>query len=196
MPDDRLEMYRTGSMGSRVGPAVTSSRSPARSRTGASRRRSASTISSTSGNRPLPLWPEARAPVSGSSTVTPRRRNVTTLAATAGWSHMPPSIAGTMSTGARAASSRVVRKSSAMPWAALARTFAVAGATTTAWQRSARATCSTASVLCGSKRFESTGRPDRVRNVSAPTNSRACSERQTLTVAPSRVNSRSRYTAL
>ena len=45
---------------------------------------------------------------------------------------MPPSIAGAISTGQRAASSSVVRKSSAMPWAALASRFAVAGATTTA----------------------------------------------------------------
>ena len=132
LPEDRFEMYRTGSIGSRVGPAVTSTRSPARSRTGVSTRRSASTMSSTSGNRPLPLRPEARAPVSGSSTVTPRPRSVATLAATAGCSHMPPSIAGTMSTGARAASRSVVRKSSAIPWAAFARRFAVAGATTTA----------------------------------------------------------------
>src|SRR5439155_811230 len=136
-------------------------------------RRSASTISSMSGNRPLPLSPEASAPVSGSSTVTPRRRKVATLAVTAACSHMPPSMAGTMSTGARAASKSVVRKSSAMPCAAFASTFAVAGATMTAWARSARATCSTASALCGSKRFESTARPDRVRNVSGPKNSRA-----------------------
>ena len=45
---------------------------------------------------------------------------------------MPPSMAGAISTGQRAARSSVVRKSSATPWAALARRFAVAGATTRA----------------------------------------------------------------
>ena len=189
-------MYRTGSIGSRVGPAVTMSRSPARSRTVTSARCSASTMSSISGKRPLPRRPDASAPVSGSSTVTPRPRRVATLAATAGCSHMPPSIAGTIRTGARAASSSVVRKSSAIPCAALARTFAVAGATTRAWARSASATCSTASGLCGSKRLDSTARPESVRNVSGPTNSRACSERHTVTPAPRRTSSRSKYTAL
>src|SRR5262249_34957563 len=71
-----------------------------------------------------------------------------------------------------------------------------AGATMMACARSASATCSTASALCGSKRFESTGRPERVRNVRGPTNSRACSERQTVIEAPSRVSARSRWTAL
>ena len=140
----------------------------------------------------MPLSPEASAPESGSSTVTPRARSVATLATTAGCSHMPPSIAGTMSTGARAASRSVVRKSSAIPWAAFAMTLAVAGATTTAWQRSASATCSTASGLCGSKRLVRTGRPDSVLNVNGPTNSRACSDRQTVTPAPSRPSSRNR----
>ena len=36
------------------------------------------------------------------------------------------------------------------------------------------------------------GRPDRVPNVSGPTNSRACSDRQTVTPAPSRPSSRSK----
>src|SRR3990167_1341549 len=46
-------------MGSRVGPAVTRMRSPARSRTGVRRRSTASRMLSTSGKRPLPASPEA-----------------------------------------------------------------------------------------------------------------------------------------
>src|SRR5215475_8571659 len=75
-------------------------------------------------------------------------------------------------------------------------TLAVAGATTTASARSAIATCSTASPLCGSKRSERTGRPDSVRQVRSPTKRSACAVRTTVTAAPSRVSSRSRYTAL
>ena len=170
--------------------------SPVRSCAGASTEARAATIDSGSGSRPRPLSPEASAPRSGSITVTPRARSVATFAATAGCSHMPPSIAGAISTGQRAASSRVVRKSSATPWAALAMRLAVAGATTMAAARSASATCSTASSLCGSKRSVSTGRPDSVRKVRGPTKARACSVRQTVTVAPRRASSRSRSTAL
>jgi len=105
-------------------------------------------------------------------------------------------MAGAINTGPRAARRTVVRKSSAMPCAALARRLAVAGAITTACARSASATCSTASELWGSKRFVSTGRPESVRKVRGPTNSRACSVRQTVARAPSAVSSRKRYTAL
>ena len=149
-----------------------------------------------SGSRPRPLSPEASAPVSGSITETPRPRSVATLAATAGCCHMPPSMAGTIRTGQRAARSSVDRKSSAMPCAAFASTFAVAGATTMAAARSASATCSTASGLCGSKRSVSTGCADSVRNVSGPTKCRACSDRHTVTPAPSDVSSRRSSTAL
>src|SRR5262249_32314077 len=90
----------------------------------------------------------------------------------------------------------VVRKSSARPWAALARTLAVAGATTTASARSAIATCSTASPLCGLKRSERTARPDSVRQVRSAPKRSPCPVRTTATAAPSRVSSRSRYTAL
>jgi len=185
-------MYRTGSIGSRVGPAVTSTCSPARSRTGDSAPSTASMIASTSGSRPLPASPEASGPASGSRTVTPRALRVATLAATAGCPHMPPSIAGARITGERAASRSVLRKSSAIPCAAFASRFAVAGATRSAWARSASATCSTASGLCGSNRSVSTGRPESVRNVSGPTNAAACSVRHTVTAAPSARSSRSR----
>ena len=52
-PDDRLERKRTGSNGSRLGPAVTTTRSPVRS-PGRSSRRTSSTMAAGSGRRPLP----------------------------------------------------------------------------------------------------------------------------------------------
>ena len=86
-PVERLPMKRTGSIGSRVPPAVTTMRRPARSasrtawsRTGgraaASGARTAlfptaattaSTIRSSSASRPIPDWPEASRPDSGST---------------------------------------------------------------------------------------------------------------------------------
>ena len=60
----------------------------------------------------------------------------------AGLSYMWPSMAGQTTTGARVASTVVVRASSASPWAMRAMVLAVAGATTTRSARSAMATWS------------------------------------------------------
>ena len=54
--------------------------------------------------------------------VTPRDLSSSTLARVAGWFHMFTFIAGATMTGAEVARSMVERKSSARPWAILART--------------------------------------------------------------------------
>ncbi len=146
-PDERLPTKRTASIGSRVPPAVTRTRSPTRWREAAagtpasprgSPARADSTAASTaasssagSASRPAPCSPlEASAPTPGSSTVTPRPRSVARLACVAGCSHMWLFIAGATTTGQVAASAALVSRLSARPWASLAIVLALAGATT------------------------------------------------------------------
>src|SRR5438477_262729 len=71
LPEERLPTKRTGSIGSRVPPAVTSTRTPRRS-FGPRTRATAATMSSGSANRPAPASPPARRPTTGSTRVTPR----------------------------------------------------------------------------------------------------------------------------
>ena len=74
-PEERLPMYLTGSIGSRVPPAVTSTRTPAqpRLRAGASSRSQAATSSPGSDIRPDPYSPcDASSPVLGPTVSTPR----------------------------------------------------------------------------------------------------------------------------
>ena len=81
-------MKRTGSMGSRVPPAVTSTFTPDRSCGSASARSSSSwasvVISSGSGSRPAPVSAPVSRPDAGSSTMAPRRRKVATFSTVAG----------------------------------------------------------------------------------------------------------------
>ena len=124
-------MNRTESIGSRVPPAVTSTRSPSIDR-GAPLGTTASTAPSRSAgsrSRPTPHSPlEPSAPTSGSSTVTPRARRVARLARVAGCSYMALFIAGATSTGQVAASAALVNRLSASPAASLAIVLADAGA--------------------------------------------------------------------
>ena len=143
-PLERLERKRTGSSGSSVGPAVTSTVSPSRSRGRFSSARTAAAIRSGSARRPGPTMPQARAPSSGSTMVCPRPRKVSRLRRVAGWFHMLVFIAGASTTGPVKARYRVERKSSARPWANFASRSAVAGATTRAWASCATRMCSTA----------------------------------------------------
>ena len=89
------------SSGSRVPPAVTSTRRPA---SGPPPRASsasiAATISSGSAMRPRPLSPSASAPAAGPMKWTPRSRRRCALACVAGCSHMRTFIAGATSSGA------------------------------------------------------------------------------------------------
>ena len=71
-PDERLPTNRTLSSGSRVPPAVTSTRLPA-SDPGASSCSTRAAISSGSASRPTPHSPSASSPSSGPTSSTPRR---------------------------------------------------------------------------------------------------------------------------
>ncbi len=131
LPDDRLVMNRTGSIGSRVPPADTTTLTPARSsrpsrpsRSSRSSRaaRPAASISSTvatttagSARRPAPLSPPASRPSSGGTTVTPRPRSTSRLCWTEGCSHISVCMAGQTTTGAADATSVAVSRSSAIP---------------------------------------------------------------------------------
>ncbi len=160
LPDERFERYRTGSMGSRVGPEVTRTRSPARSRTGVRSRSSASTIVSTSGSRPLPASPDASAPASGSmhgdAALAERahvrhHRRMVPHAAVHGGGHQHGTARGEEERG-----EEIVGDARGRPWRGDWR-----------WRgprrgpgRARRApTCSTASGVCGSKRSREHGPP-------------------------------------
>ncbi len=103
---------------------------------------------------------------------------------------------GAKSTGTRVAMIMVERKSSAMPLATLPSRFAVAGATTVAWARSARATCPIWEPRKSSKSSWVTGLPDRVWKVRGVTNSVAWRVITTCTLAPAFVRSRQSSTLL
>lgn len=115
-------------MASWVGPAVTSTRVPAK---GPSCTASvAETISSTEASLPSPVSPQARRPDTGMTTEAPRLRSTERLACVAGFCHMCTFMAGARSKGAMVARAAEVRQSSAMPQAIFAMTSAVQGHTT------------------------------------------------------------------
>ena len=99
----RLETNRTGSRSSTVGPAVTSTVWPSRSRRRPRAARAASTIRSTSASRPLPSQPQASQPSPGSTTTCPRARSSRRFRSTAGCVNMFTFMAGASTTGARVA---------------------------------------------------------------------------------------------
>ena len=139
-PLERLPMKRTGSIGSRVPPAVTRTRRPSQGRSPAGqpppRPRRAGAAGS--GRRPRPCSPrEARRPSSGSITSTPRSRRVARLAWVAASAYMRSFIAGASRRGAAQARKEVVSIESAMPAASLAIVLAEAGATRKASQLAA-----------------------------------------------------------
>ncbi len=118
-PEERLPMKRTGSIGSRVPPAVTSTFQPSSGR--ARSRAAASTISAGSAIRPTPSSPPASAPVSGPMRCAPRLSSAAMLCLVAGCSHISVCIAGANSTGASVASKVADSKSGASPLAILPR---------------------------------------------------------------------------
>jgi len=71
-PDERLVMTRTASIGSRVGPAVMTIRTPSSGPRGGSAASAAPRITSTGASFPSPISPSARNPVTGSTTTAPR----------------------------------------------------------------------------------------------------------------------------
>src|SRR5258705_8698139 len=198
LPEDRLPRYRTGSSGSRVPPAVTTTCRPASEASAAVPRRNTrcatSKISTGSGSRPLPVSAPVSRPEAGSITITPRDRSVATFATVAGCSHISVCIAGTSTTGQRAVSSVFVSRSSASPCAALASRSAVAGATTT---RSAHWPIATCGTSCTSAHTPvATGWPDSAAHVASPTKRSADAVGTTRTGCPDSVNRRSSSQAL
>ena len=101
-PEERLPMKRTGSIGSRVPPAETSTRRPSQGPIGPGAACSiASSSARGSGSLPTPCSPrEASAPSSGSITVMPRCRSVARLACVAASRYIRSFIAGATSRGA------------------------------------------------------------------------------------------------
>ena len=92
---------------------------------------------------PAPISPQAKYPLSGSITVYPKRLSFARLSCTMGFKNIFVFIAGEIKIGQRHAITVVVSMSSAMPFAILPMTFALAGAMSTMSARFASATCST-----------------------------------------------------
>ncbi len=189
-------MYRTGSIGSCVPPAVTTIRRPARSCRRPSNRTAASKSRSIGTSRPMPLIPEASGPVSGPTRCAPRARRVATFAATAGCSHMKWFIAGARTSGALVASAESETISSAMPCANFASISAVAGATTKRSARRPTAICPSSASLHGSYGVVQTRRCVSVAKVSGVTKRVAPSVIRTSTLAPAATQSRANSTTL
>ena len=191
-------MKRTGSIGSCVGPEVTTTRRPASAPLDSFSRVSvastasiAATIASGSAMRPGPYSPQAIAPSSGPQNSTPSACSVATLRCVAGCSHIRRFIAGATSVRLSVASSSVVARSSARPLAMRASRLAVAGATTT---RSAARDSSIWPISASSvseKRCSCTFSPARLAKDSGVTNSFAPAVSTGTTRAP---RSRSRRT--
>ena len=186
-------MTRTASIGSRVPPAVTTTRTPTKS-AGPSTRSAAATIRSGEARRPLPTSPPARRPSSGSTMTTPRRRNTARLSCTERCSHISVCIAGHTMTGARVANKVLVSRSVLSPAAYAAMTCAVAGATI---MRSAR----WPNLVCGmgdasSHKLVCTGSLDSAESVVRPIKRSALSVMTGTTWAPASTNRRHKSTAL
>ncbi len=139
-------MNRTGSIGSRVAPAVMRTVFPLKSILGFNMSSILSKISSGSASLPLPLSPQANLPLCASTNRQPRFCKVSRFFTVAGAKYIFVFIAGAIKTGQAAASSVVVKKSSAIPQAYFAITFAVHGAITNKSAFFANETCSTSQV--------------------------------------------------
>ncbi len=146
LPLDRLVMPRTGSMASKVGPAVISTRLPAR-RLGWKKATSSSHSSAASSMRPSPTSPQAWSPAAGPRMMLPSARSCARFRCVAGCAHISRFMAGASSSGqlsiGRARHSRL-SNSSARPCASLAMKSALAGATNTASAARVRLMCAMA----------------------------------------------------
>ncbi len=197
-PLDRLVMPRTGSIASKVGPAVSSTFLPS-SAFGWKCATSSASSSSASSMRPSPTSPHAWSPLAGPSTCVPSARTVCTLRWVAGCAHISRFIAGATSKAQRSIGrARHIRlsRSSARPWASLAMKSALAGATSTASASRVRLMCA---MLLGSRASHwlvCTVRPDSACIVTALMNCSAASVMTTCTTAPARTSSRVSSAAL
>ena len=188
-------MYLTGSIGSCVGPAVTSTWRPVRG-FGPKNPSIAARIASTSGRRPGPNSPQAIAPTSGAITATPRACKVATLARVAACSHIRTFIAGAQSTGLSVASNSVVARSLARPPAMRAIRSAVAGQTTTRSAARLSWICPISASRVRSNRAVCTGFSDSAASVIAVTKCAPASVSTQVTTAPALRNPRTSSQAL
>ena len=190
-----LVRKRTGSRASRVGPAVTSTSTPA-SAPPSNRAMTRAAISSGSSIRPGPTSPHAWSPSPGPSISTPRSSSANTFARVAPACHICRFIAGASTSGAVVARHRVVRRSSASPCASRASTLAVAGATSTMSAHRASSMCPIPASACSSSSSQCTGLEESAWNVSGVTNSRAAAVITTRTSHSRTRNRRTRSAAL
>ena len=142
----------------------------------------------------MPVSTPVSRPSAGSMTRAPRSRRVATLARVAACSHISVCIAGAKTTGQRAVSSVLVRRSSASPCAAFASRSAVAGATITRSACWPIRTWGTASTPVQTS--VGTALPESADQVAAPTNLSADSVGTTVTSCPDSVKSLSSSQAL
>jgi len=188
-------MPRTGSIASKVGPAVSSRRLPASS-CGWKWAIVSSTISSGSSMRPGPVSPQAWSPQAGPMTLTPSLRKTAMLRRVAGFSHIWRFMAGATSSGQSRARTSVVSRSSARPPASLARKSAEAGATSSASASRDRSMCAMLLATRGSHWSVNTSFPESAWKVTGVTKCVAASLITTCTEAPSLISSRTSSAAL
>ena len=195
LPELRFVIPRTVSIGSNVGPAVTSTRRPA-SGFGPSIAAASAKISAASSIRPMPTSPHAWSPAAGPRIATPSARRRSTFRCVAGLSHIWRFIAGATASGHSRARHSVDRRSSASPLATFARKSAVAGATTTSSRSRDSSMWPMLSGIRPSHMSVNTGLPDSPCMVTGVTNRHAASVITTWTSAPARTNRRHSSAAL
>ena len=138
-----LVMPRTGSMASKVGPAVTTTRWPS-SGLGARKAINSSSSSPASSMRPSPNSPQAWSPCATPSTKAPSCATCIRLRCVAGCAHISRFMAGPSSSGTRfsgRARHSSASSSPALPCASCAMKSALAGATTMASASRLRLMC-------------------------------------------------------
>ncbi len=145
--------------------------------------------------RPGPTSPQARSPVSGSTTTAPRPRRILRFSCVAGWASIQVFMAGATTIARRCARAYVERASSPIPRAIFARTSAVAGATARTSPQRASSMWSTAPDA-GSHRSATTGAFERTESVSGVMNRCAAGVIRTRTDAPRSIRSRTSSAAL
>ena len=192
LPVDGLEIKRTGSIHSLVGPAETSIFLPFKL---PEFRwvRSEWSITRLSANLPTPFVPEASDPYSGSINPKPASLRRFTFCFSMGFSYIPVSIAAAKIVFVPASQMTVERRSSAIPLAALPIIFAVAGDTRTASAHLEISTCLTPTASLSLNILVHTGLPLKVSKINVDMNFSAESVIITCTSAPcSIVSSRKR----
>ncbi len=182
-------MPRTGSMASKVGPAVITTRRPA---SGLGWKNAMISASSSNGSsmRPSPTSPHAWSPLPGPSRVTPSLRSWAALRWVAGADHICRFMAGATSNGQLRAMHRVVSRSSHRPCVSLARKSVEAGATTMASASRERSIWAMLLPTRASHWEVKTVRPESACMVTGVMNWVAPSVMTTCTVAPALVSRR------